>query len=32
MSAHVIMKLLNKMGKRDKMGGFPLVSWVRCGT
>ena len=25
MSAHVLLNLLNKLGKRDKMGGLPSI-------
>ena len=25
MSAHILLKLLNELGKRDKMGGLPSI-------
>ena len=25
MSAHVLLNLLNELGKRDKMGGLPML-------
>ena len=30
MSAHVLLNLLNKLGKRDKMRGFPSILSLFC--
>ena len=29
MSAHVLLNLINELGKRDKMGGLPILSLFR---
>ena len=30
MSAHVLLNLLNKLGKRDKMRGFSSILYLFC--
>ena len=32
MSAHVLLNLLNELGKRDKMRGFPSILSLFCNA